>query len=95
MDFLVRIKNQAPATLLGSELQDLIKAESARAKELADQKILLRLWRIAGQKVNVGIWRANDATELHNALSSLPFFPYLEIEVFPLAQHPNDPNQHF
>jgi muconolactone D-isomerase len=91
MDFLVRIKNQAPPTLVGAELENLVRAESARAKELAAQGTLLRLWRIAGQKVNVGIWRANDATELHSALASLPFFPYLEIEVFPLAQHPNDP----
>lgn len=91
MDFLVRIKNQAPPTLTGTEFENLVHAESARAKELAAQGILLRLWRIAGQKVNVGIWRATDATELHSALASLPFFPYLEIEVFPLALHPNDP----
>jgi muconolactone D-isomerase len=93
MDFLVHIINQAPASLNGEELQALVKAESARASELADQGILFKLWRIAGKRENVGIWRAKDANELHAALSSLPFFPYLQIEVTPLAEHPNDPRK--
>lgn len=93
MDFLVHIINQAPASLQGEELQALVKAESARAKELADQGILFKLWRIAGKRENVGIWRAKDADELHAALSSLPFFSYLHIDVTPLAEHPNDPRK--
>jgi muconolactone delta-isomerase len=28
---------------------------------------------------------------LHEALASLPLFPYLDIEVIPLSRHPNDP----
>ena len=40
---------------------------------------------------NVGIWRATTTEELHQALESLPLFPYLDIEVIPLSQHPNDP----
>ena len=95
MDFLVHIINQAPVSLQGEELQALVKAESARAKELADQGILFKLWRIAGKRENVGIWRAKDADELHAALSSLPFFPYLQIEVTSLAEHPNDPRKNF
>ena len=31
------------------------------------------------------------ASELHAALSSLPFYPWLEIQVTPLAVHPSDP----
>ena len=34
---------------------------------------------------------AADATELHDALTSLPLWPYMHIEVVPLAKHPNDP----
>ena len=30
---------------------------------------------------------ANDATDLHRAISSLPLFPWLDVHVTPLAQH--------
>jgi muconolactone D-isomerase len=50
----------------------------------------VRLWRIPGRTANWGLWRANDATELHDALISLPCGP-MDIEVMPLARHPNDP----
>ena len=93
MDFLVHIINQAPVTLQGKELEELVKAESGRAKVLAEQGVLFKLWRIAGKRENVGIWRAKDANELHAALSSLPFFPYLQIDVLSLAEHPNDPRK--
>lgn len=93
MEFLVHIINQAPASLKGEELQELAQAENARARELADQGILIKLWRIAGKRENVGIWRANDGNKLHAALLSLPFFPYLQIEITALAEHPNDPGK--
>ena len=32
-----------------------------------------------------------DATALHEALSSLPLYPWMDIEVHALAVHPNDP----
>jgi muconolactone D-isomerase len=32
-----------------------------------------------------------DATVLHEALSSLPLYPWMDINVHPLAVHPNDP----
>jgi muconolactone D-isomerase len=52
---------------------------------------LVRLWRIPGRTANWGLWRAADATELHDALTSLPLWPHMHIEVVPLAKHPNDP----
>jgi muconolactone D-isomerase len=52
---------------------------------------LIRLWRVTGRRANVGIWRAPTTAALHDALASLPLFPYLDIEVIPLARHPNDP----
>jgi muconolactone D-isomerase len=71
---------------------ELAVAEAARAVELAEAGILRRIWRVPGQWANWGLWEAPDATALHEALQSLPFFPWLEITVHPLAQHPNDPH---
>lgn len=69
----------------------LVDAERARAQELIAEGIICRLWRVPGRWANWGVWRAASADELHQALSSLPFFPWLDVEVFPLAVHPSDP----
>jgi len=90
MEFLVSIKITPPK---GDEenTAKLYVAEGIRAKELADQGIIRRLWRVPGQKANWGLWNAGDATALHQAISSLPLFPYMEVAVHPLAEHPSDP----
>ena len=93
MEFLVEITNTWPADGDAGRKDALVKAEAARAKELAAAGILRKLWRIPGTICNVGLWEAPDATALHQALSSLPFFPWLDIEVRPLAAHPNDPQK--
>jgi muconolactone D-isomerase len=94
MEFMVHIKNTFPADGSKELLAQLVKQEGERAAELAANGIIKKLWRRAGQKSNVGIWVADDATQLHSALSSLPFFPWLEVEVWPLAEHPNDPKKY-
>ena len=38
----------------------------------------------------MGVWEAADATELHELISSLPLFPWIDAEVTPLATHPLD-----
>jgi muconolactone D-isomerase len=93
MDFLVKIDVRLPPDTDAARKADLIAAEAIRARELAAEGTISRLWRVPGRWSNVGIWRADDATELHEAISSLPFYPWLEVEVTPLARHPNDPAQ--
>ena len=90
MEFLVSIQI-GPLPSDEETVAQLYAAESARAAVLADQGILKRLWRVPGQRANWGLWEAKDATALHEALSSLPLFPYMDIEVQSLAQHPSDP----
>jgi muconolactone D-isomerase len=45
------------------------------------------MWRVPGRRANVGLWEAADASELHELLSSLPVFPWMNIQVRPLAEH--------
>ena len=93
MEFLVEITNLWPPDGDALHKDQLVKAEAARAKELGAAGVLRKLWRIPGTVSNVGLWEAADATALHQALSSLPFFPWLDIQVRPLAAHPNDPEK--
>jgi muconolactone D-isomerase len=90
MEFLVHMEvRDLP---LGEEGINLLASESHRARELAAAGVLRRLWRIPGRRANWGIWTSSSIDELHEALSSLPLFPYTSMTVHPLAKHPNDPN---
>jgi muconolactone D-isomerase len=64
-------------------------AEKLHAKELQEKGILLHLWRIVGRYENISIFDVPDNDSLHDILSTLPLFPWLDIEVTPLARHPS------
>jgi muconolactone D-isomerase len=69
---------------------ELLKAqEKARAQELQRQGKWRHLWRVAGQYSNVSIFDVADHDELHAVLSTLPLFPFMTIQVTPLARHPS------
>lgn len=91
MEFLVNIEVNYPADSDPAEKARLIEAEGARGRELAAAGIIKRLWRSPGRWANWGLWVAPDATALHEAISSLPMFPWIDAEVFPLGAHPTDP----
>ena len=91
MEFLVEIEVRLPPDTSPDRKAKLVAAEVARAKELSVTGTIYRLWRVPGRWANVGIWCAEDATELHDAISSLPLYPWLEVDVTPLANHPSDP----
>jgi muconolactone D-isomerase len=55
--------------------------------ELRRSGVIRRIWRIPGRFANVGIWDAPDATALHQYVSSLPLFPWLDVQVTALALH--------
>lgn len=79
-------------------LPDSIPAERAN-KLKADEKALAlklqqsgkwkSLWRIVGQYANISIFDVESNDELHQLLSSLPLYPFMQIVVTPLAQHPS------
>lgn len=89
-EYLVHISIALPESFSEPQVAALQSQEAQRAADLFDAGSLVRLWRVPGQRANWGIWRADDATELHGLLTSLPMWPWMKIEVHPLAQHPSD-----
>jgi muconolactone D-isomerase len=71
------------------------QAEAIRAREREYSQALQRdgrwphLWRVAGRYANVSVLDVSSIDELHEILSGLPLFPYMDIRVTPLARHPN------
>ena len=44
---------------------------------------------MAGRYANVSIFDVEGADELHQILSTLPLFPFMQIEVTALCRHPS------
>ena len=65
--------------------------EADRARELAGQGRLLRLWNLPEEGGALGLWWAGDAEEMGAILESLPLRPWAKVETVELAPHPNDP----
>lgn len=91
VEFLVRVQIDWPSGGDEGKRRRLIAQEAARAAELASAGHLLRLWRTGAGWGNTGLWSAEDATELHGLIRSLPLFPWMKADVEPLARHPSDP----
>jgi muconolactone D-isomerase len=94
VEFLVEIEVALPADLDEARRTQLLAAELERGKTLAEAGVLLAIWRVPGRLANRAIWSATDATALHEALVSLPLWPYMDAVVTPLAKHPVAPSCH-
>lgn len=92
MEFLVHIEINWPPDADPAHKEQLFTAELGRGQELARTGIMKRLWRVPGRWANWGLWEAEDATVLHEAVSSLPLWPWMAVTVHPLARHINDPS---
>lgn len=90
MLFHARMDVEIPGDLAPDERKRLVEAEKERALELQRSGKWPHLWRIVGRYSNVSILDVESNDELHAMLSSLPLYPYLRIEVTPLATHPSD-----
>lgn len=74
------------------ELMSAVKAgEFERATALVEAGVLTRVWRIPGRRALYCLYEVSGPDELHDALSSLPLFPWLDVEVTALAGHRLDP----
>jgi catechol 1,2-dioxygenase len=45
------------------------------------------IWRVVGKFANVSIFNVESPAELHDILSNLPLFPFMDIKVTALCQH--------
>ncbi|WP_199435504.1 muconolactone Delta-isomerase [Qaidamihabitans albus] len=91
MEFLVHIEIRWPADAPEEDRERIFAEECEQGQQLARDGLLRRVWRVPGRWANWSLYEATDATELHRALTTLPLYPWMDIEVHALAEHPNDP----
>jgi muconolactone D-isomerase len=89
MLFHVEMIVNLPHGLSKTETDALKATEKARARELQESGKWRHLWRVAGQYANVSIFDVSGPGELHEILSTLPLFPFMQIEVRALCRHPS------
>ncbi|WP_420996858.1 muconolactone Delta-isomerase [Cupriavidus sp. 30B13] len=89
MLYCVEMTVNLPASLDPKRAEEIKAAEKARAIEIQQSGKWPHLWRVAGRYSNISIFDVQSNDELHSLLSSLPLFPFMEIQVTPLARHPS------
>ena len=90
-EFLVTFTTEVPAGTPGQVVADAEAREAQRARELASQGHLLRLWGLPGKGRVLGLYRARDAAEMQAILESLPLYAWMSVQTTPLSRHPSDP----
>ncbi len=91
MEFLARIEQNIPPDMDPEHLAEVKAAEGIRGQELVDAGKMLRIWRIPGRRAVYALYRVDNPEELHELLSSLPLFPWMDIDVTALSAHALDP----
>ena len=89
MLFHVTMDVKVPRDLPADERADILAREKAYSQDLQRKGKWRHIWRIAGQYANVSIFDVRDNAELHELLSALPLFPFIDIKVTPLLRHPS------
>jgi muconolactone D-isomerase len=89
VQFLVRMEVRLPHDMPADVADDLRARERERAHEIQRAGKWPELWRVVGRYANVSRFDVDSADELHTLLSSLPLFPYMDIEVTALTVHPS------
>ncbi|CCE03561.1 muconolactone Delta-isomerase [Bradyrhizobium sp. STM 3809] len=89
MLFQVQMEVRIPHDVPVDRAERLKREERERAQELQKSGIWRHLWRHVGRYANTSIFDVGSAQELHDILSTLPLFPFMEISITALCRHPS------
>jgi muconolactone D-isomerase len=89
MLFLVEMEVRLPPDMEPGAADDLKARERAMAQDLQRSGRWRHLWRVAGRYANVSVFDVESPDELHELVSGLPLFPYMDVRVTALARHPS------
>ena len=89
MLFLVRMDVNIPRDLPVEQANEIKAREKAYSQDLQRDGRWQNIWRVVGEYANYSIFDVASNDELHQLLQGLPLFPFMKIDVTPLAAHPS------
>lgn len=89
MLYAVRMDVAIPRDLPPAERTDTIAREKAYCQDLQRAGEWVSIWRLPGEYANLSVFDVESHDRLHEILWNLPLFPFMTIDVQPLAQHPS------
>jgi muconolactone D-isomerase len=89
MLFLVRMDVRIPHDLPVEQVNEIKAREKAYSQDLQRDGRWQSIWRVVGEYANYSVFDVGSNDELHDLLQGLPLFPYMQIQVTPLARHPS------
>lgn len=89
MLFSVRMDVDIPRDLDPAVRADTLAREKAYSQELQRSGKWVHIWRVVGAYSNISVFDVDSNEELHDILWNLPLFPFMSIDVTPLAPHPS------
>ncbi|MDV8146428.1 muconolactone Delta-isomerase [Arthrobacter sp. B10-11] len=90
MLFAVRMDVSIPQDMDPQPRAELLAMEKAYSQELQRKGEWQSIWRCVGEYANISIFDVSGNERLHDILWGLPLFPYMTMEITPLAAHPSD-----
>jgi muconolactone delta-isomerase len=90
-EYLVTFVLEAPAGTSPETVDEMTAREAGRARQLAAEGHLIRLWTLPGRGRALGLWQAAGAGQMREILRALPLAGWLTVETVPLTRHPSDP----
>lgn len=93
MLFHVKMIVRLPSDMEPARADKLKADEKALAQRLMEEGKWRHLWRIAGEYANFSVFDVGSVQELHDTLTQLPLFPYMDIEVKAICRHPSSIRQ--
>ena len=89
MLYLVHMEVNIPNSVSEQDGAKIKSLEKEYSQNLQKSGKWPHLWRVVGEYANYSIFDVESNDELHATLSGLPLFPYMKIQVTPLAKHPS------
>ena len=89
MLYAVKMDVAIPRDLDPEVRTETLAREKAYSQDLQRGGEWVHIWRMVGQYSNLSIFDVASNERLHEILWNLPLFPFMTIEITPLAQHPS------
>ena len=86
-EFLVRIVLRRPDGIDDDSWTAILADEREVGLDYRRRGVIQRIWRVPGTTANVGIWRADGASELDGLIAGLPAFRHMTVRAEALANH--------